>query len=304
MGLCIRRSAYSQVVQRHLQAASERVNDHQRRLASGLRIARAADDPAGLGMAERMRVRARSSAAAIRNVESGLGLVRMAQDGLTAVNTLVARLQELAVTAANGTTAPFQTALLEVEWRGLTAEVKRLSTATVFNGIPVLGRSRTIRLQVGTEPGERLRVRTFNIARAGRMLNRFGLSGRRGPRRAQRVVLRVMRLISDVRGNFAATEARLLSIQRTLEQDRIHESAAQSRVRDLDYALEMADMARDLIVQAAALAVQAQANVDQELALEVLESALAGPLHEDGREDGREGRREDGHEDGHEQRNI
>jgi flagellin len=253
------------------------MEDHFRRLSSGLRIARAADDPGALGVAERLRVRGRSTASAQRNVDDGLGLVRLAVDGLSSVMSAVARLEELALRAMNGTVGPLQMALLEVEWHGLTAEIKRLGVATVFNGIQVLGKTQTIRLQVGTELGETVRVRTFNISRAGGILDYFDLSGPNGPQGALKMAKRVQKFLVKLRGDFASTESRLTSVGRTLESARIELAAAESRVRDLDLALEMAEAARDLILQASAVAVHAQAGVDRELALEVLESALVLP---------------------------
>ena len=106
MGLRINTNIASINAQRHMSVVTDRLRGNYSRLASGLRIASAADDAAGLAISERMRSQIRSFSVASRNAQDGLSLAQTAEGALNEVSSLLVRTRELAVQSANGTLDP------------------------------------------------------------------------------------------------------------------------------------------------------------------------------------------------------
>ena len=103
MGLRVNTNISSLAAQRHLADVTTRLQSNFQRLASGLRISNASDDPAGLGISERMRAQIRSISQAARNGLDGVSLVQTAEGALHEANSDLIRMRELAIEAANGT---------------------------------------------------------------------------------------------------------------------------------------------------------------------------------------------------------
>ena len=74
-------------------------------LASGYRINRAADDAAGLSISQKMRAQIRGLNKANENVQDGISFVKIGEGGMQEVHSILQRMRELAVKAANGTNA-------------------------------------------------------------------------------------------------------------------------------------------------------------------------------------------------------
>lgn len=103
MGLRVNTNVASINAQRNLFTVSSRLQGNYSRLSSGLRIANASDDAAGLGISERMRGQIRSYGVASRNAQDGISLVQTAEGALDEVSNILGRMRELAVQASNGT---------------------------------------------------------------------------------------------------------------------------------------------------------------------------------------------------------
>jgi len=130
------------VVQHNLQAsnASRMLNitaDSQQKssekLSSGYRINRAADDAAGLSISEKMRKQIRGLDQASTNASDGVSTVQTAEGALTEVHSMLQRMNELAVQAANGTNSESDRDALQNEIEQLTTEIDRIAETTKFN---------------------------------------------------------------------------------------------------------------------------------------------------------------------------
>jgi len=117
---------------------SKLVQKASERLASGLRINRAADDAAGLAISEKMRAQIAGLNQAIRNANDGISLIQTGEGALDEVHAMLKRLKELAVQAANGTYTDEERGHMQIEVDALLAEMDRISKATDFNGIKLL----------------------------------------------------------------------------------------------------------------------------------------------------------------------
>ena len=104
------------------------------RLASGYRINRAADDPAGLCISEKMRAQIRGLNMATKNSRDALSMVDTAEGALQEVHSILQRMNELAVQAATGTNESFDRAAAAKEFEQLKRELNDISDQTTFNG--------------------------------------------------------------------------------------------------------------------------------------------------------------------------
>ncbi|MED0658205.1 flagellin [Anoxybacillus ayderensis] len=103
------------------------------KLSSGLRINRAADDAAGLAISEKMRSQIRGLEVAERNALDAISLIQTAEGALDSIHSMLQRMRELAVQAANGTNTDDDRAQIQKEIQQLKTEIDRVGNATEFN---------------------------------------------------------------------------------------------------------------------------------------------------------------------------
>ena len=103
------------------------------KLSSGYKINRAADDAAGLSISEKMRKQIRGLDQASTNAQDGVSAVQTAEGALTEVHSMLQRMNELAVQAANGTNSESDRSSIQDEINQLTTEIDRVAETTKFN---------------------------------------------------------------------------------------------------------------------------------------------------------------------------
>lgn len=145
-------------IQRSLASATEAVGSSYERLSTGMRINRAADDAAGLAIADSLRVDSRLYSAAVRNINDGISALNIINGALDSQSGILQRMAELAEQAANGTLSSSQRGTLNQEYYSLTQEFGRIGESTSFNGLNLLlaGRKnnpRELFLQAGIRGG-------------------------------------------------------------------------------------------------------------------------------------------------------
>ncbi|GAB6006777.1 FliC/FljB family flagellin [Geobacillus vulcani] len=118
---------------RNLAANQSSISKNLERLSSGLRINRAADDAAGLAISEKMRSQIRGLQMAERNALDAISLIQTAEGALNEVHSILQRMRELAVQAANDTLEPSDRAAIQAEVDQLTKEIDRIADTTQFN---------------------------------------------------------------------------------------------------------------------------------------------------------------------------
>ena len=273
MGLRVNTNVLSLTASKNLSGVTDRLSGNFKRLSSGLRIASAADDAAGLGISERMRSQIRSLSQAGRNAQDGISLVQTAEGALNEVNGNLTRMRELSIQAANGTLNTGDRSALDNEFQELITEIDRIADQTDFNGIQLLdGTESTISIQVGTESGETISISLGDMTETGLSLTAgtFDLTSVTNASNALATIDTAIDSVSSFRGTLGASQNRLQSSSRSISTTHENLSAAESRIRDVDVAAETADMTRNSIMQQAAVSVLSQANVQPQLALSLL----------------------------------
>ncbi len=125
------------------------------RLSSGKRVNTAADDAAGLAIANRMTSQILGLNQAVRNSNDGISLMQTAEGALEETTSILQRMRELAIQSANGIYSDADRSTLDAEVQQLKAEIDRIAETTTFNGQPLLDGSLTnLELQVGSEANQ------------------------------------------------------------------------------------------------------------------------------------------------------
>ena len=277
MGLRVNTNVASINAQRNLVNSTGNLQKSLQRLSSGLRITRAADDAAGLAISEGFRADIRSIGQAQRNANDGISLLQVGEGALNEVSSILIRQRELAIQAANGTLGTNERATLNNEFQDLVEEIDRISAVTSFNGTTILqsGSSTTFQIGVDATSDDRISVSAVD-ARAsaiGLLRSTGNYAGITTVESAQNTLSRIDAAIGNVaslRASFGTVQNRLESSIRSLAVAQENTAAAESRIRDVDFASETAELTRNQVLQQAGISVLAQANVSTQSALSLL----------------------------------
>ncbi len=139
------------------------------RLSTGLRVNSAKDDSAGLAIANRLSAQVRGLNQAARNANDAISLAQTAESALNEQSSMLQRLRELAVQAANDTNTSTDRAAIQTEADALISEIDRIATQTTFNNRNLLdGSLSAVKFHVGANASESISVsvssaRSFNL---------------------------------------------------------------------------------------------------------------------------------------------
>lgn len=236
------------------------------KISSGLRINRAADDAAGLSIAEGLDSRARSSSQAMRNVNDGISAIQVAEGATNEVAEVLKRMRELAVQAGNSLLQTSDRAYIQDEYTQLSAEITRIADITEFAGTKLLDNTNAVKLQVGvgSTAADQISFNAVNLQAGTLSVNALkGLQASGTSATAKAAITKIdaaLAKVNSARSTFGAIQNRLDSAMRNLETYRTNTTAAESRIRDVDFATETANMTKLNIMQQAGVAVLGQAN--------------------------------------------
>lgn len=127
------------------------------KLSSGLRINKAGDDAAGLAISEKMKNQISGLTQATRNAQDGISLIQTAEGGLSETHSILNRMRDLTVQAANDTNSADDRKAIQTEITSLNEEIDRISTDTKFNGKALLDGSAStgFNIQIGANDGDK-----------------------------------------------------------------------------------------------------------------------------------------------------
>jgi len=287
MAISIRTNYGSLDAQRNLSSNQSELDSSMRKLASGYRITRAADDAAGLAVSEKMRAAINGTGQSIRNANDGISLIQTAEGGLSEISNIVVRIRELAVQASNGTLVTADHAAIREEMVQINSEIDSISTRTKFNGITLLGAgASSLTLQVGADEGQTLDVALSNFSSDGGAIDDFGTAvlsytGLTGSTVSSGSFISkagaligeadlAIKALNNKRAELGAVQNRLGHTIAVQQMSADNLSAANSRIRDVDVASESAKLTRAQILAQAGVSVLAQANQQPQLALKLL----------------------------------
>ncbi|PIP93267.1 MAG: flagellin FliC [Bdellovibrio sp. CG12_big_fil_rev_8_21_14_0_65_39_13] len=276
MGLRINTNVTSLSAQRTLGVNNADQAKSLNKLSSGTRIVRSADDAAGLAISEKLRAQIRGTNQAERNANDGISMIQTAEGGLNEVSNILVRLRELAVQSASDTVGDSERAFTDLEYQNLKQEVDRISQVTEFNGKKLLnGAGETYDFQIGINNDAFQDRISFNTEMLNSTLSSLGVDGvavnsKEGAQESLNMLDDAIQKVSGQRAELGAKQNRLTSTIQNLQISSENLSAANSRIRDTDYAAETAQNARLNILNAAGTSVLAQSNAQGQGALKLI----------------------------------
>lgn len=275
--LKINTNVNSMMNQRRLGNVRQDVNREHVRMASGNQITKAADDPAGLAIAETMRAKIRSYKQAGRNAADGVSVLQIADGTLNQMSGNVIRLRELAMQAATDTFNEHDRGLLQIEFDSARREVKRQAASAEFNGAKILaGKNKQFDIQVGLHNYESKDRISYNmkdmIAKVEDVpLDTVDISTKGGAQSSLQKIDNYLTLLNKSRAMTGSIMKRMESVGEGISIASENHASSRSKIADTDYAMSSAKAASGKINMDAGTSVLTQVNNMSRGALRLLE---------------------------------
>jgi len=247
------------------------------KLSSGLRIGRAADDAAGLSISEKMRGQISGLNQASRNAQDGISLLQTAEGALQETHTILQRMRELAVQSASDTVTDGDRGEIQKEINALRVEIDRISTDTEFNTQKLLNGDYSGKIiHIGANASQSLTVTigsmdadALGVDGATAELG-IDVSTQSDANTAITTINTAINTVSGERSKLGAIQNRLEHTIANLSTSAENLTAAESRIRDVDIAVEMMNFTKYQILSQASTAMLAQANAKPQAVLQLL----------------------------------
>jgi flagellin len=268
MGLTVRTNIATLIASNALNRTQNSLSGSLERISSGLRINRAADDAAGLGVATALETAVISARQGIRNANDGISIVQTAESASNEVTDILQRMRELAVQSSSETLDNQERSYIEDEYDELRDEIARIANNTEFNGVQLAdGTTTLLSVQVGIEnnSASRVGIDLGDLTTTGLGLGTsVTLLNVTGAQAALDTLDTALDSINSYRSQLGSVQNRIESAINNAWSYAEALSAAESRIRDADYALETSEMTKQQIMQQAGIAALAQAkNMNQ-----------------------------------------
>ncbi len=276
MGLRINTNVQSLVAQRNLGVSNMKQQSSLEKISSGTRIAKAADDSAGLAIASKMTADIRSLRQDNRNANDGISLVQVAEGGMNEVGNILTRFRELSIQAASDTLGDKERGFINKEMMQLKSEVDRISKTTEFNGRKLLsGEGDKLEIQIGLNNSPENDRFTYDVSKQNISSEALGVGdiNTMTKQAAQENLVKIdgaIKNLSENRADLGALQNRLSSSVSNLATYEENLSAAKSRIYDVDVASETSELTKSNILSQAGTAILSQANNNAMGALKLL----------------------------------
>jgi flagellin len=273
--------------QRQLKLNDINLNKSQSKLASGLRITKAADDASGLAVSEKMRAQIRGLNQAQTNAENGISFIQATEGYLEESTDVLQRIRELSIQSANGIYSEEDREMIQVEVSQLVDELDRIASHAQFNGMNLLtGRfardqgqnvvTASMWFHIGANMDQRERVYIQTMSSEGLNIRDnaskefVSLATPDGANSAIGVVDSALKIVNKQRADLGAYQNRLEMAAKGIGIGAENIQSAESTIRDADMSKEIVSYTKDNILIQSATAMLAQANTKTQSVLQLL----------------------------------
>ncbi|MDG5816569.1 flagellin [Chitinispirillales bacterium ANBcel5] len=253
------------------------------KLSTGLRINRASDDAAGLAISERLRTQIRGSRQAQRNAQDGTSLLQIAEGAMNEISEILQRMRELAVQSSNDTLTDVERGYTNEEFKQLRSEIDRIAGVTNYNGMKLIsgdaerfgaGDGSTLWIDAGdTAATDAMTIQLKNMTVAdlsAEMAGAFEIDSQDNAVAAIGYVDTAINEVNSGRAEIGAIVNRLEHAINNLMVSETNQAAAESLIRDTDFAHETAKFTRNQILTQSGTAMLAQSNMTPQNVLTLL----------------------------------
>jgi len=241
-----------------------------KRLSSGSKLADASDDAAGVAVSSKLTAATRRLAAASESVQNLISFAQTADSFLKVVQDQLTRMSELATRATNAAFSASDRSNYMTEFARLQDNITDQITNAKFNGTRVFDTAQTVSASVSQDGAN---LYTITLANAGANVSGITaseISTTSGATVAIAALTTALERIASSRATVNADVAALNFYVQNLDTEKVNTEAANSRIKDLDFADESTQLAKYNILTQAATAMLAQANAQQQAVLGLL----------------------------------
>ncbi|MBN1759124.1 MAG: flagellin [Chitinispirillaceae bacterium] len=246
------------------------------KLSTGLRINRSSDDAAGLAISENLRAQVRGVGQAARNAMDGTSMLQIAEGAANEISAVLQRMRELAVQSANDTLTSTERAYTNREFDALRSEINRIAAVTNYNGVDLMssesGRfgvsgattNTSFWIDAGATAGVdsiTITIDTMTVSSLSSSLNTATLTTQSGATTAITAIDAAINSVNSTRANIGAYVNRLEHAVNNLMVSETNQAAAESLIRDVDFAQETAEFTKNQILVQSGTAMLAQSNM-------------------------------------------
>lgn len=293
----INHNVSSMATQNSLYKVNRDMSKSLERLSTGLRINRASDDAAGLGVSENLRTQVNGTAQAIRNAQDGIAAITIAEGAANEISAILQRMRELAVQSANDTLTSTERAYTDQEYQQLIDEIDRIASVTNYNGMKLIsseGTTANQRFGVGGTGGDgsalwidanesrgldsiTITIDTLTATRLGAgtgggdALTVTSLTDQAAAVAAIESLDESIDSVNTMRSNMGAFINRLEHAINNLQVSNTNQQSAESQIRDVDFASETTQFTRNQILTQSGTSMLAQANTLPQQVLSLLQ---------------------------------
>jgi len=266
----------SMTTQGALFGANRSVAGNLEKLSTGLRINRASDDAAGLSISENLRAQVRGTAQAKKNALDGISLLNIAEGAANEISSVLQRMRELAVQSASDTLTNTERAYTNQEFGQLREEIDRIAAVTNFNGQSLLSNDTgsagrfgsgttgsTLWIDANDSIGRdslTITIDTMSTDSSGLKLSDDTLTSQTSAYTAITALDGAINSVNAMRSDLGSWTNRLESTLNNLTVSNTNQAAAESQIRDVDFAYESSQFTKNQILTQSANAMLAQAN--------------------------------------------
>ena len=237
-------------------------------LSSGLRINKAADDSAGLAIANKLSAQSQGLGQAIRNANDAIGMIQTADGALEEYDNIIQRVRVLAVQSANDTQDVQSRSYIQAEVNGLISQADQIMTSTTFNDKGLLnGSSAAVVFQIGHKAADQMTVNITDVGAFGAT----DVSTQAAATTAITTMDTKLETIDAIRADIGADQNQLESVVRNISVTQVNVAAAESQLRDVDFAAESANFSKHNILAQSGTYAMSQANAVQQNVLRLLQ---------------------------------
>jgi flagellin len=259
-----------------LYASNRDMSKSLEKLSTGLRINRASDDAAGLAISENLRTQVRGAGQASRNAMDGTSMLQIAEGASNEISSVLQRMRELAIQSANDTLTSTERAYTHQEFNALRGEIDRIAGVTNYNNMELIsgnaGRFGTAGPATNTafwiDAGDTvgtdsitITIDTMTIASLSANLVTDTLTTQAGATDAITSIDEAINSVNSNRANMGAYINRLEHAVNNLMVSQTNQAAAESLIRDVDFAQETTQFTRSQILVQSGTAMLAQSNM-------------------------------------------
>lgn len=290
----------STITQASLFNSNRTMSKNLERLSTGFRINRSSDDSAGLAISEKLRTQVKGTEQARKNAIHGISVLNIAEGAASEINTLLQRMRELAVQSASDTFTNSERSYTNQEFMQLRSEIDRIAEATNYNGMKILSSNGSVKNpitgkvyrknarfgEMGESKGSTLwldandkygadsitvTVETLTSGANGLQLHDDHLATQSSAVAALTELDKAIVSVNSMRSNLGSYVNRMEHTINNLSVSNVNQQAAESQIRDADFAYETSQFSKSQILTQSSNAMLAQANQKPQDVLSLLQ---------------------------------